>query len=1216
MTRTALAAAGGRGGGGDARTDGQVGWRVTVEGFWCTAGPSAGELPDEGWKLHVSAASAVGGAVLAAVTEVLAEDPCAFKFAAGPAQLHQLNSRNSDRGSAGKFITVYPGGEPQFRRLAAALHRATDGLPGPVVLSDRPYQPGSLVHYRYGAIAARAELGNDGGYRSMLRGPGGERVEDVRGAAYRCPPWARDPLAADGPGAPDGPDGPDVPGGRGGYGSAPGYRPGAGRPAPRRRGSGGVLLAGRYVVTGAIRHGAKGGVFLGRDTDGGAEVVVKQARAHIEVDRAGTDARAALRHEAALLARLEGQELAPRPVELVEQDDSLFLVQERIAGQPLGSWVAARLRRDGSPDVDWAEAGPMAHALLDLVERVHEQGLVLRDLSPGNVLVQPDGSLRLVDLELAAEAGSRAGSAGTPGYRAPEQGPGRLALVVEDDAAGDGVAPGGSAGAGSVARGRRVGGPFAGLAAGRSGDGVRTAEPEADLYALGGLFFLLATGHDPLLPEDLPQARPVADRLGRWLALAARCGSTARRLAPAVLGLRAEDPRHRWSPARVRASLAGATGHGPETPGAPGAPGAQETRSVQGSAGGRRPEAPGTAALGGGGGGGGSASFWDTGAADAGAVRRLPGPDGRHRPAADPAAHGDGGTSPTAAAPYDGGEAGTPSSFWDTRAEGARRLPDPGAPHHPAADPAAHGDGGTSPVEAVPYDGGEAGTPSSFWDTRAPDTAGNDNGGPGADTTEPSPDDGPSSARRLRTGAAAASAAPSQVRAAGLPAAAGERRPGPGADQEAAVLDRVLHDGLRHLAVTATPSRRDRLWPVVPAGERSDPCNVQHGAAGVLAVLARAAATADLPGDVRESARTTARTAAEWIERRCAAEPVVLPGLHFGRSGAAWALLDAARALDDRALAGRAVGLAARIAVEWPNPDVCHGAAGAGFLQLRFAAEELPEDLPDASLDSTAFLDRAARCGHGLLAAARQAPYGAVWPVPQDFDSALAGITHLGFAHGVAGVGAFLLAAAGATGDRALLDGALAAGRTLAATARLDPAADRLAPDGPAPAGPTAWWPQSADDPGHVRLAHWCSGSSGAGTFLLRLWRATGDTDAHRLALAAGRAVIAGRWHSGTTACHGLAGNGEFLLDLAEATGDPEFRSTATELGSLIAARSALCDGLLVLPDETGTGSAPAYGTGTAGALAFLLRLRHGGPRLWVDPAPYGGGPSTGAVTP
>ncbi|MFD7414751.1 class IV lanthionine synthetase LanL [Kitasatospora purpeofusca] len=1094
MTRTALAAGGppvdgpdGPGGqdgqdgqddeegdGQDARRHRRTGWRVDVEGFWSTARPTPGELPDEGWKLHVSAASTVGGAVLAAVTEVLAEDPCAFRFATGPAQLHELNSRHSEQGSAGKFITVYPVGEPQFRRLAAALHRATDGLPGPAVLSDRPYRPGSLVHYRYGAIAARAELGNDGGYRSMLRGPDGERVEDVRGAAYRIPPWTRDPLAADGQRAFDGPRaasgpaplGPTPPGAAGPPG--PGYRPGIGRPAPRRRGSGGVLLAGRYVVTGAIRHGAKGGVFLGRDTDGGAEVVVKQARAHIEMDPAGTDARAALRHEAALLARLEGLGLAPGPVELVEQDDSLFLVQERIAGQPLGSWVAARLRRDGSPDVDWAEAGPMAHVLLDLVERVHEQGLVLRDLSPGHVLVQPDGSLRLVDLELAAEAGSPAGPAGVPGYRAPEQGPGRLALVT---AAGAPPAP-------------RRGGGFAGLTAGRGGDGTRTAEPEADLYALGGLFFLLATGHDPLLPEDLPHARPVTDRLGRWLALAARCGTTARRLAPAVLGLRAEDPRRRWHPALVREFLA-TDGHTPFR------------------------------------------------------VEHPSGPD-RPAPLREPE-HPDGPEHPDR----------------------------PGRPDEPG--PSGTGQSGT---------GGRTDRGGEFWHTE-----------PAATPDRPGP--APATATR----------------------GDGHSRTRSRAHSDTSVLDRVLHDGLRHIAATATPSRRDRLWPVVPAGERADPCNVQHGAAGVLAVLARAAATAGLPDDVRATARATARTAADWVERRCAAEPVVLPGLHFGRSGAAWALLDAARALEDRALGRRAAELAARIAVEWPNPDVCHGAAGAGFLQLRCAADEFAgSPAADGTAGAAEFLARASRCGHGLLAAAGQSPHGPVWPVPQDFDSALAGITHLGFAHGVAGVGTFLLAAAGATGDSALLAGAVGAGRTLAATARLDPSA------APGPGGDGAWpaarWPRSADDPAHVRLTHWCNGSSGAGTFLLRLWLATGDADAHRLALAAGRAVTAGRWHSGVCACHGLAGDGEFLLDLAEATGDPGFRAAAVESGLLIAARAALRDGLLALPDETGTGCAPAYGTGTAGALAFLLRLRHGGPRLWVDPVPGGTPPGTPPGTP
>ncbi|MFF1789204.1 lanthionine synthetase LanC family protein [Kitasatospora sp. NPDC058243] len=1041
-TRAALAEAGGRGGGGD--------WEVAAGGFWCTARPPASvPLPEQGWKLHVSAASAAGEAVLAAVVRALADDPCPFKFAAGEQRLRELNSRNSDRGSAGKFITVYPADDAQFRRLAAGLDRATAGLPGPVVLSDRPYRPGSLVHYRYGAFAARAELGHDGEYRSVLHGPDGERAEDVRGASYRAPSWASDPLET-----------------------------GAARPEVKR--GTGVLLAERYAITAAVRHSTKGGVFLGREAASGAEVVVKQARAHIEIDRAGTDARDALRHEAALLTRLDGQGLAPRPIELIERDDSVFLVQERIAGQPLGAWVAARLRRDGSPDVDWADAGPVAHALLDLVERVHAQGLVLRDLSPGNVMVRPDGRLRLVDLELAAETGRPAGSAGTPGYRAPEQGPGRLGLVH---------------------------------------DGTCVADPAVDLYALGGLLFLLATGHDPLLPDDLPRARPVTERLGRWLALAARTGTTARRLAPAVLGLRAEQPGQRWSLAQVRAELAGEAtadarrGDDTRPGGAPGATHGHETTTAV-------------------------TPLWQA-------------PNRRTAHTGHPGGpHATGPTGDAATAP--------PQRAADGSAAPARA----GAMRAAAAPPwraAAH--------RAAPAEhSADAHDDRSATDPTDPTAA---TGGPRA---------------AVRPDGAAADAA---CRA------------------SAGLLDRVLCDGLRQLAVTATPLRRDRLWPVVPAGERTDPCNVQHGAAGVLAVLARAVAAEGLPGEVRAEAARTARTAAGWIEQRLAAEPAVLPGLHFGRSGTAWALLDAARALGDDALAVRAAALARRIPVEWPNPDVCHGAAGSGFTQLRFAAEGFTAE----AAGDPAFLDRAAHCGHALLAAARHEPYGRVWPVPADFDSALAGITHLGFAHGVAGVGAFLLAAAEATGDRDLLAGAVEAGHTLAATVRWDAPRE------------SAWWPQSADDPDRVRLAHWCSGSSGVGTFLLRLWRATGDATAHGLALAAGRAVLAGRWHGGVSACHGLAGDGEYLLDLAEAADvadvadGQEFRSGAEELAQLIAARSALRGGLLVLPDETGTGCAAGYGTGAAGALAFLLRLRHGGPRLWVDPVPPAVRRSQGAAS-
>src|SRR5262249_23580468 len=158
----------------------------------------------------------------------------------GLPQLQQLVSVNADRRSSGKVITAYPRDDEQFAALAEELHRATERLPGPAILSDRPYRPGSLVHYRYGGFTDRRVLSNDGYLESMLTGPDGVLVKDVRLPRFSPPPWAACPLEA---GVPET--------------------------------AGPVLLAGRFAVHRAIRHGNKGGVYLAKDETTGDEVVIK-----------------------------------------------------------------------------------------------------------------------------------------------------------------------------------------------------------------------------------------------------------------------------------------------------------------------------------------------------------------------------------------------------------------------------------------------------------------------------------------------------------------------------------------------------------------------------------------------------------------------------------------------------------------------------------------------------------------------------------------------------------------------------------------------------------------------------------------------------------------------------------------------------------------------------------------------------------------------------
>ncbi|WP_244184470.1 class IV lanthionine synthetase LanL [Streptomyces cellostaticus] len=383
----------------------------------------------------------------------------------------------------------------------------------------------------------------------------------------------------------------------------------------------------------------------------------------------------------------------------------------------------------------------------------------------------------------------------------------------------------------------------------------------------------------------------------------------------------------------------------------------------------------------------------------------------------------------------------------------------------------------------------------------------------------------------------------------------------------------LLGDGLAFLADTIQPGDT-HLWPRPRSLPEGDPCNVQLGAAGVLAVLDRAVRSG------RQALRPVLRTAADWLDRRLTGPERALPGLYFGRSGAAWALHDAARTLDDPALASRAREFALRIPLDGKRHDICHGLAGAGLAQLH---------LWRATADER-FAERAACCADGLLSlltAARNAGDGVDWPAGAEHRDELAGSSLYGFGHGVAGNAAFLLAAGRDLHRPDLLDIAAGGGHALCAVARRE-------------ADGTARW---AKGPGRAErhgMSFWCNGTSGVGTFLIRLWQETGEPLFREYAEGAAFAVHRDRWRLGPGNCHGVSGNAQLLLDLAEATGEEHYRYWAAQAATCLLVRAARRDGRLLVPDDTMREVCASYGVGLAGALDFLLRLRHGGRRSWM----------------
>ncbi|MER6474576.1 class IV lanthionine synthetase LanL, partial [Streptomyces collinus] len=474
----------------------QARWTVGADEMWCRLTHRSGMRRRQGWKLHVSATSASAPQVLLRSLDVLLREESGFKFVRLLDQVSALNSRATPRGSAGKFLTVYPPSDKDAARVALALHEATAGLAGPRILSDQPYAPQSLVHYRYGAFVGRRRVSEQGLLVWFIEDPDGNPVEDKRTGQYCPPPWAVSPFPASVP-----------------------------APPRRRAPSGPVLLGGRFSVREAIRHTNKGGVYRGTDVTTSAPVVIKEARPHVEGDVAGSDVRDWLRAEARILDKLKHTGLAPQPLAVFEIGGHVFLAQEEVPGVPLRTWVAERFRDVGAERYR-VEALTQVGRLVDLVAAAHACGCVLRDFTPGNVMVRPDGELRLIDLELAAltDEVMLPTRVGTPYFSAPER--------LEDAA----------------------------------------VSPTADYYSLGATVCFVLAGKVPqLLPEE-PEGRAAEERLQQWLAACADTLRLPEGMQEMILNLMKDDPGERWDPDTAREALHRITPppHETETPPADG----------------------------------------------------------------------------------------------------------------------------------------------------------------------------------------------------------------------------------------------------------------------------------------------------------------------------------------------------------------------------------------------------------------------------------------------------------------------------------------------------------------------------------------------------------------------------------------------------------------------------------------------------------------------
>jgi len=167
---------------------------------------------------------------------------------------------------------------------------------------------------------------------------------------------------------------------------------------------------GKYKILSPLGSGGFGTVYLAEDTWIDKKVAIKVPhRQNVDFGE--------LLQEPRLLASLSH----PNIVSILtaeKQDNIFFIVMEYVTGDTLESAIS----RDGQ--IDLARTLDYTCQICNALDHAHEQGVIHRDLRPGNVLVTANGVVKVADfgtsrfIEIAAHGTTVIGS---PPYMAPEQ---------------------------------------------------------------------------------------------------------------------------------------------------------------------------------------------------------------------------------------------------------------------------------------------------------------------------------------------------------------------------------------------------------------------------------------------------------------------------------------------------------------------------------------------------------------------------------------------------------------------------------------------------------------------------------------------------------------------------------------------------------------------------------------------------------------------------
>jgi eukaryotic-like serine/threonine-protein kinase len=183
----------------------------------------------------------------------------------------------------------------------------------------------------------------------------------------------------------------------------------------------GTLINHRYRLLSKLGQGSAGVVWLAEHTQLKTLLAIKAITPRADKGISAEEALKDCAREGQILVRLN-HPLLPRVFDAFVENGRFFLVMEYLSGTTL----AQQLRcNDGEP-LPVSEVIPWGIQLADVLAYLHRQtpAIIFRDIKPANIMLQADGTIRLIDFGIARHCtaeDTHAEQVGSVGYSPPEQ---------------------------------------------------------------------------------------------------------------------------------------------------------------------------------------------------------------------------------------------------------------------------------------------------------------------------------------------------------------------------------------------------------------------------------------------------------------------------------------------------------------------------------------------------------------------------------------------------------------------------------------------------------------------------------------------------------------------------------------------------------------------------------------------------------------------------